>query len=227
MLSVELHAHSSHSHDGFDPVESLLERAAERGLDGLAVTDHDQLTGSREALELAPAYDLTIIPAIEVSSEAGHVLALGVEELIPSGLSFEKTVECIHDADGTAVIPHPYQKLRKGVLANVEPEALKRGDAIEVLNSRFVTGWSNRKARKLAEELEMPVTAGSDAHVSEMVGQTVTLVDTEQDDCESILEAIRDGRTSVAGRRTPYRITFQQAAGTARRRVRRKVTKLL
>ena len=39
MLSVELHAHSSRSYDGRDPIEALLEQARAVGLDGLAVTD--------------------------------------------------------------------------------------------------------------------------------------------------------------------------------------------
>lgn len=227
VLSVELHAHSARSHDGVDPIETLLEHAQTRGLDALAVTDHDAIDASLRAADLAPAYGLVGIPGIEVSSHAGHVLALGVDRLVPSGLPFEETVACIHDAGGTAVVPHPFQKFRKGVLAHVDPEALVVADAIEVYNSRWLTGRTNRQARDLAVELGMPMTAGSDAHVAEMVGQAATLVDADQHDADAILAAICEGRTAIDGRRTPFRVTFRQAAGTARRRARRTTERYL
>jgi len=49
VYEVELHAHSERSHDGGDPVEDRLDRAATVGLDGLAVTDHDIEAGLRAA----------------------------------------------------------------------------------------------------------------------------------------------------------------------------------
>lgn len=226
MLAVELHCHSEFSHDGVDSVEAMLAQARRGGLDAIAVTDHDTIEGGERAVELAPEYGLIGIVGVEVSSEAGHVLGLGVSEPIPAGLSFAETVDRIHEAGGTAVVPHPFQQLRKGVLANISPDALSIADGIEVLNSRFVTGRTNRQARTLATDLGKPMTAGSDAHVSEMVGQTRTLVETEEESADGILAAIRAGRTRVAGSRTPFSITFRQAAGTAKRRTLNRVTGL-
>jgi len=62
------------------------------------------------------------------------------------------------------------------------------------------------------------MTAGSDAHISEMVGQAVTRIDADPD-LGSILEAIREGRTTVEGRRTPWRISFRQFGGGVKRRI--------
>lgn len=192
--------------------------AREAGLDVLAITDHDAIENSLAAVELAADYGLTAIPGIEISSADGHVLGLGTDEVVPAGHSFERTVEWIHDQGGVAIVPHPYQKLRKGVLTNVEEADLTRADAIEVCNSRFLTGRTNRKARQLAAELSMPVTAGSDAHVPSMVGKAATVIDADPNR-SSVLEAIRTGRTTIDGGRTPLQITLRQAAGTARRRI--------
>jgi hypothetical protein len=71
------------------------------------------------------------------------------------------------------------------------------------------------------------MTAGSDAHISEMVGQAVTEVDADERSVEGILDAIAEGRTSVVGPRTPWRISFRQAAGGAKRRIRRGLLDLL
>ena len=40
---------------------------------------------------------------------------------------------------------------------------------------------------------------------------------------DAILDAIADGRTAVEGKRTPWRISFRQAASGVRRRVRYRV----
>ncbi|QSG15601.1 Metal-dependent phosphoesterase (PHP family) [Halapricum desulfuricans] len=220
VLSVELHVHSSLSYDGRDSVDALLERAQNASLDALAITDHDEFDASREAVEKAPAYDLVGIPGMEVTSDAGHVLALGISEAIPSGLPFVETLDRIHDHGGIAVVPHPFQESRSGVMANISRVELARADAIEVYNSRLLTGYANKQAREFATEHGIPMTAGSDAHIAEMVGRAITNVDADERSVEAILSAIAEGRTEIEGKRTPWHISFKQAAGGAKRRVR-------
>ncbi|MFB6096634.1 MAG: PHP domain-containing protein [Haloferacaceae archaeon] len=226
MLSVELHTHSSLSHDGRDPVEMLLEQAAAVGLDAIAVTDHDEIAASLDAAELAADYGLVGIPGMEVTSAAGHVLAFGIEELIPADLPFDETLDRIHDQGGIAVVPHPFQKSRHGVAPHISEEQLASADAIEVYNSRLLTGRANRQAERFALDHGLPMTAGSDAHISEMVGQAVTEVGAEERTVASILEAVAAGDTSVVGRRTPWHISFRQAAGGAKRRILRRMAEL-
>ncbi|XVH30929.1 PHP domain-containing protein [Haloferacaceae archaeon DSL9] len=227
MLSVELHTHSALSHDGRDPVELLVEQAAAVGLDAIAVTDHDELDASRDAAALAPEYDLVGIVGMEISSAAGHVLAFGIDEQIPPGLTYDDTLDRIREQGGLAVVPHPFQKTRHGVASHVTTDQLASADAIEIYNSRLLTGLANRKAEQFAIEHGLPMTAGSDAHISEMVGQAVTEVGANDRSADAILDAIRKGRTSVIGQRTPWHISFRQAAGGAKRRVRRTVSDLL
>jgi len=227
VLSVELHAHSSLSYDGRDPVELLLAQAQAVGLDALAVTDHDEIDASLEAAELAPEYGLVGIPGMEVTSEAGHVLAFGITELVPEGLPYDDTLDNIRDQGGIAVVPHPFQSSRHGVAANITREQLARADAIEVYNSRLFTGRANRKAERFAASRGLPMTAGSDAHIGEMVGQAVTEVGTEDRSVAGVLDAIVDGRTSVVGRRTPWRISFRQFGGGVKRRIKRAVSDLV
>ena len=228
MYTVELHTHSAHSYDGRDPVEDLLERAAAADLDAIAVTDHDTVAGGREVADLAPEYGLLGIPGVEVSSEAGHVLALGVDRDLSAGLPFAETVQRIRDAGGIAVVPHPFQKARSGVLANISrAELADHADAIEVYNSRLLTGRSNRKAARFARREGIPMTAGSDAHIGEMVGRATTTVAATDRSVEAILSAIEAGETTVEGTRTPWRISFRQAAGGVKRRVAARVGSLL
>ena len=226
MQTVELHTHSSRSYDGRDPVDLLLEQAAAVGLDAIAITDHDEIEASLEAANRAPEYGLVGIPGIEISSKAGHILGIGIEEPVPPGLSFGETLDRIHDRGGIAVVPHPFQESRHGVMARITRTELAAADAIEVYNSRLLTGRSNRQARQFARAHDLPMTAGSDAHISEMVGQAVTHVNTTDRSAESIVTAIEAGQTAVDGKRTPWHISFRQAAGGVKRRLMSGVTGL-
>ena len=219
MLSVELHAHSALSYDGRDPVEDILERARSAGIDAVAVTDHDEIDASLDAAALAPDYGLVGIPGMEISSAAGHVLAFGIDELVPAGLSFDETLDRVRDLGGVAIVPHPFQTSRHGVARHISRDQLASADAIEVYNSRLLTGLANRKAEKFAARRGLPMTAGSDAHIAEMVARAVTEVDTDERTPEAILDAVCDGRTSVVGRRTPWRVSVRQALSGVPRRV--------
>ena len=75
-LAGDLHAHTFHS-DGVMSVAELAAHAVERGLDFVAVTDHN--TVSHHAL-LGPAssrYGVTLLPGQEVTTELGHAGVLG------------------------------------------------------------------------------------------------------------------------------------------------------
>jgi predicted metal-dependent phosphoesterase TrpH len=200
-------------------VELLLEQASAVGLDALAVTDHDEIDASLRAADVAEEYGLVGVPGIEISSAAGHVLGLGIREAVPPGLTFMETLDRIREQGGLAVVPHPFQKSRHGVAASVTEAELADADALEVYNSRLLTGLSNRWAESFALEHGLPMTAGSDAHISEMVGQAVTRLETDDRDVDGVLSAIADGRTSVVGKRTPWRISLRQFGAGVRRRV--------
>jgi predicted metal-dependent phosphoesterase TrpH len=227
VLAVEFHAHTACSEDGRDPVELVLERAADRGLDALAITDHDTIEASLTAAERAPDLGLVGIPGLEVSTADGHLLALGVRELIPAGRPFAETVDLIHEAGGTAIVPHPFHESRSGAGTVVDRDTLASVDAVEVYNSRLLTGRGNRRAAEFAAEYGLPTIAGSDAHIASMVGRGVTHVDADERSAAAILEAVEAGRTEIDGRRTPWRISFLQMASGAKRKAARRIAGLL
>ena len=70
-LKIDLHTHSTYS-DGLARPQDILEGAREKGLDGLAITDHHTLDGYFSVRDMEG--DLLIIPGFEVETEAGHIL---------------------------------------------------------------------------------------------------------------------------------------------------------
>jgi predicted metal-dependent phosphoesterase TrpH len=83
MGTADLHIHSTYSYDATTTVRAILKHASDVGLDVIAVTDHDDIRGSLEARELAPQYGIEAIPAVEISTKDGHLVALFVESLPP------------------------------------------------------------------------------------------------------------------------------------------------
>jgi len=82
MRRYDLHCHSTYS-DGLLSPSAVVERAAARGVDVLALTDHDELSGIAEAQAAARGTSLTLVPAAEVSvtweDHTIHVVALRID----------------------------------------------------------------------------------------------------------------------------------------------------
>src|SRR5437660_4929295 len=85
----------------------------DRGLDGVAITDHSVLARD------VPS-EVLIIPGIEVSSRDGHIIGLGVSDTVPRRLSADETILQIKRLGGVSVVGQPYDLLRSAV----NPESL-------------------------------------------------------------------------------------------------------
>nr|WP_321497833.1 PHP domain-containing protein [uncultured Methanolobus sp.] len=207
-MKFDLHVHSCYSKDSNASLDDILEHAAANGLDGFAICDHDRIEGgfacARRAQEIGSK--LIVIPGVEVSSSKGHILALGIREPIEPGLSPEETIKKAREQGAVVIIPHPFKLTSHGIGYIEGLDA----DAIEVLNSRCVTDGPNNKARKAAEELGFPMVGGSDSHEAEMVGRSYTEIDTDATTTEEVLDAIRAGKTSPGGRKTPVSFVVKQ-----------------
>ncbi|HEX5506865.1 MAG TPA: PHP domain-containing protein, partial [Thermomicrobiales bacterium] len=136
MMKLDLHMHTHHSRDCTIPTAEVIRLCRRRGLDGIAVTDHNTLAGGLEAVALAPA-GFTVIPGEEVKSSEGEIIGLFLREEIPAGLSPEETAARIRAQDGIVVVPHPFDPIRTSPLKTPALERLVAAglvDAIEVLN---------------------------------------------------------------------------------------------
>lgn len=68
MLGIDLHTHSSRSDGTFTPSE-VVRLAAERGLDVVALTDHDTTDGLEEAVHEGLRLGVEVVPGVELSTE--------------------------------------------------------------------------------------------------------------------------------------------------------------
>jgi predicted metal-dependent phosphoesterase TrpH len=163
---IDLHAHTWHSRDCPVSPERLVRAAKRHELDGIAITNHGRFAGHAAAQEVGGP-DFHVIPGEEVYSTAGEIIGLFLHAEIPDGLSPEETCAAIRAQGGVVIVPHPYDRYRKGAIGEAVLDRLVTAelvDAIEVFNGRMIAPMDNRAARKYAAARHLPVTVGSDGH---------------------------------------------------------------
>jgi predicted metal-dependent phosphoesterase TrpH len=217
-LRLDPHVHTGASHDAEGTVHEVLAYAHNRGVDAVAITDHDTTVGARRALEVQHQYDVTVVPGVEVTTADGHLLGLGVRDRPGVGDSLADTVAWLRERGGVAVVPHPFQVSRHGV----RKADLEDCDGLEVFNAWAMTGVQNRRADAYATRHRYPKLGGSDAHEPAAVGRAYSKVRVESDPpaVDGILDAIRAGRTRAVGRTTSTRRYVRKYTRAVGRRLR-------
>ncbi len=196
-MRFDLHIHSCYSPDSSLSIDDILKKAVKKGLDGIAICDHNTVAGSYHAQKRARDLNLPliVIPGIEVSTREGHLLVLGVRDNIQHELSLPETIRIAKNKGGVVIAAHPF---KKGGIGRVDGMEI---DAIETFNSRCIFG-ENMKAKKMAQQLHLPEVGGSDSHLLATIGLGYTDIETEPDE-KSFLSAIKEGRTRSGGRIVP------------------------
>jgi predicted metal-dependent phosphoesterase TrpH len=192
MLKLDMHLHSCFSNDGMGTPQDLIKSLKKRGLQGMALTDHNTIQGYRTVQQVAPN-DFLVIPSVEISTADGHLLAINVTETIQAGLSVEETVEHIIDAGGEPIVPHLFR-----LLSGIKKDKLKRIQtkisAIEVFNGCSVPN-TNLKTAKVAHALSLGGTGGSDSHDPFYAGYAYTVIDSTDLRIDTVLSEIKKKKT--------------------------------
>jgi predicted metal-dependent phosphoesterase TrpH len=212
LLKIDLHVHTCYSHDSLITPEDLIFYAKKRGLDGVAVTDHDRIDS---ALKIARETDFLIIPGIEISSLNGHIVGLNVHEAIPPKLDADETVDRIHKAGGLAVACHPVTFFKESIGKHTS----SKFDAVEVINASAIPfHYSVKRGEKLASQLRKAKIAGSDAHYGPEIGCAYTLVDAELEP-EQVIEALSKGLCQPFGKAVPLGMRLKREYFSLKKKV--------
>jgi predicted metal-dependent phosphoesterase TrpH len=196
---IDPHVHSFFSGDGVSSPEALIASAKKKGLDGIALTDHNTSDGCRYLLDEgllredgSPVDGFLVIPGVEVSTAEGHLLCLGV--WLPNGLQgtpADEIIEMVHSLGGLAIPAHPYDRLRSGIRERVLDRLAM--DGLEVFNAATTLLRHNRNALSYALRKDLPQTAGSDAHHHAAVGCSHTIFPARTLSTPAILASLNQG----------------------------------
>ena len=199
-LFADFHIHTIYSADSVIQPKTLVDMlAAHSFIKVAAVTDHDSVRGCRVTVELASAYpDILVIPGVEISTDQGDVVVLGTYDLPPKPWTPEIVVDFAKSIGGISIVAHPFRMYGMG-----ERARNYKVDAIEVLNGGS-SQTANNEAKELAKSLDLPGTAGSDAHQVSELFSVYSKVEASLD-VDSVLKAIKLGSVSSQANRGSIR----------------------
>lgn len=172
LIDVDLHMHTDHSSDCATPVKVLIETARDRGFGAIAVTDHNEVSGAQEAAAVVEGMDdFKIIVAEEVmTSDAGEVIGLFLEEKIPKGVTMREAITEIRRQGGLVYVPHPFDRLHSVPDYENLLDIVEDIDLMEVFNPRVAISSFNEEAERFARKYNIIPAAGSDSHVAQGLG---------------------------------------------------------
>ncbi len=203
MLKADLHIHTEYSSDCNTPLERIINRCLEIGINCIAITDHGTAEGALKMQSLAP---FKVIVAEEILTPHGEIIGMFLKKTIPSGLSVEQTISQIRAQGGLVCVPHPFDTFRQSALdAKIVEGIVDQIDAIEVFNSRTILLRDLTKAQTFAQKYSIHGSAGSDAHTLGEIGNAYVEMP-EFNGRDDFLNALAKGK--VVGHRTNPLIHF-------------------
>lgn len=172
--AADLHVHTRYS-DGLLSVDQALDEAVALGLSVIAITDHDTIRGGYVARERAAQRNLPlgVIVGAEINTLWGHLLALFMEDQVPSLHPLRWTLERVQGIGGLCIIPHPFSPWTPSVGRRALRRLIPSAEALP-LSGAEVRGkrTSNASDPLLATLADI---GGSDAHLKGQIGTSFTL----------------------------------------------------
>ncbi|MEE8421173.1 MAG: PHP domain-containing protein [Dehalococcoidia bacterium] len=204
-MLIDLHTHTQPlSYDSFLHPDDLIERSRKAGLDAVVLSEHDWAWEPEAVQALAKRHNYPVFAAIEINTEDGHMLAYGLHEYIYGMHRAHELAGHVERIDGVMVAAHPYRRQMPwrwddeqeylDALARAESnDAYRFVAGLEVLNGRG-TLKENSFAQRLAAEMGMPGTGGTDSHQRTDIGKTATYFERDITTEQELIEEIRGGR---------------------------------
>ncbi len=213
MLKADLHVHTCYSADCGTPLDKIVARCLQIGINCIAIADHNGIAGALKLKEIAP---FNVIVAEEIMTPIGELMGLFLTQEIPRGLSAQETITRIKSQGGLVNIPHPFGHSFRENKKLLSQEILSQVDLIEVFNSRIPFPNSFPKASKLASEYGLPASAGSDAHTIREIGRAYVEMP-EFNGPEDFLDCLTRGK--IFGQRSSSLLHFVSLWWKARKRL--------
>lgn len=193
-MKYDLHTHSKYSSDGILEPQKIAKIAVKKGLDGIAVTDHDTIKGGLETKKFENE-NFKVIVGSEIYTTRGEIIGLFLSEEIKSR-EFNEVCDEIKDQDGLVIVPHPFDESRKSSF-QIKKEDIQRLNAIETINSRCIYQKYNKKAAIFAKNNNLHAVGGSDAHFSYEIGNAGISIESHD-----VRNAILKNDLNVLGKRS-------------------------
>ncbi|MFW6282883.1 MAG: PHP domain-containing protein [Minisyncoccales bacterium] len=202
MHYYDLHCHSINSMDSINKIESIVKSAKKRGLDGVAITDHDGVFKGKTEID-----GIKLIPGSEITLKDGsHLLAYFINKPLKERKNtLKEAVKKVKKQGGFTSLAHPFRtgggwfNVKKRKKKEIK-EMVQLVDMIETANAKD-TPRERRGAKGILKKFNhlIPV-AGSDAHAPIEVGKTA-IKTKEPLTSNNFLKQLREGEIIFKNKR--------------------------
>lgn len=194
MTLIDLHCHTKplSSCSGLS-ADELVEIARQRGLDGVCLSEHDRSWDPHELDQLRQRTGFLVLPAVELTTDMGHVLAFGLHELRATFAIAANLFEAANEWHAPLFLAHP---ARDGML-RVTAETVRYFESVEAVNGSD-TRLQNLAASGLATGFRLPGVGGSDCHTKAEVGRAATRFEATIRSVEDLVAALWSGEYEAA-----------------------------
>lgn len=197
-MKIDMHVHTNYSSPCslIDPERAVVV-AMESGLDGICVTEHDEIDGARIASEIGRRLGFPVFRGIEIYTDMGDMLVYGLYRSAPAWkVPFEELLSDCGRA-GAVIVPAHCCRVT-GELERVHGREradwlMRHVDGLETHNGGC-TLQANEAASELAARYGLPGTGGSDAHHEFQVGRCYTVFKDSIETDEQLVAALKAGR---------------------------------
>lgn len=199
-MQLDLHCHTKYSFDCSMSPKKVVRLAKARGVDAIAITDHNEVAGAYEARDYGKQIGIEVVIGEEITTKAGDILGLFIKDRIKTYDPFE-AIDEIKRQGGIAIMPHPFS----GRVA-IDERVVKRLHGCEGYNARHSklkeidNSIGEPDVVDFARQYKLVLTAGSDAHFYPDVARARTIVSAST--LEEARQAILAGHTVLSGRRS-------------------------
>ena len=228
-MKFDMHCHTKEgSLDGKVPIEEFIRSLREKGFEGMLVSDHNTYKGYRHwerCLKDRKYQDFVVLKGIEYDTiDAGHILVIMPENvklkiLELRGLSVQSLIDIVHKNGGILGPAHPCGEKYLSILNTRKHRnqlaVMDKFDFLEGFNA-WEEKETNGRAVEIAEQFDLPVFGGSDAHKADCVGLGFTDFK-EKVTCESELISLikEEGRKACTCGGEYYAGTTKERIGKA------------
>jgi len=195
VLQADLHVHSFLGDGVLWPWDLAIE-ARRRGLDVIAITNHNQIVAARIGRFFANrmAAPLVLVGE-EITAPDYHLIALDIREAVSGERPVERAIADVHSQRGVAIAAHPTRRFRPAYGA----AALRELDGAEVAHpltySRGPDELREFFARLRLVRGRAAAVGSSDYHAFASLGACRTYVFASEKSEAAVVEALRQGRT--------------------------------
>ncbi len=188
-MLIDLHVHTQFSACSRLSLDEILEHAADRGLDGVCLTDHHSVQALGQITPGLQPNGLRLFVGQEYSSDHGDFLIFGPQTALAPGLTAQALLSSVANAGGAAVAAHPFRP-QCPIPEFIVREKLCR--IVESVNGRNSLA-ANHSVAQWLRRYDLIECAGSDAHTLEELGKAKTRFHLPIDSTTDLVNALNKG----------------------------------